>query len=85
MRKRYRSVSELQGETGLGRDLILRICNQMPHCYVGRGRLIVDVLDWEWILHSAAQERCNLWEVVNTEGKIAAWVAARTQDGIRSE
>jgi hypothetical protein len=68
------SVVDVQDEYGLGRDLTLAVCNNLPRFYVGRRGLRVHRIHLERVLSRASQEKADLWEIVKTQpGTLTKW------------
>lgn len=74
------SVVDVQDEYGLGRDLTLAVCNNLPRFYVGRRGLRVHRMHLERVLSRASQEKADLWQVVKEEpALIAQWAEVQSE------
>lgn len=68
MEKHLLSNADLRQEYGLGRDLATHVARLLPHVKTGRAgrgeKLLVKRRDFETLIHRAAEERRDLWELV---------------------
>ena len=81
MQKELLSVSDVQDEFGLGRDLTLEICKRLPHLYVGRRGLRILRTDIVRLLSQASREQADLWQVVKEQPVlIAQWAGVQNEE-----
>lgn len=79
--KHLLSNADLRQEYGLGRDLATQVARLLPHVKTGRAgrgdRLLVKREDFEALIHRAAEERRDLWELARdfTPDTLRVWLA----------
>lgn len=85
MTKHLLNNADLRQEYGLGRDLATQVARLLPHVKTGRAgrgeKLLVKRGDFEALIHRAAEERRDLWELTRdfTPDTLREWLTGGAQ------